>query len=58
MRHAYAGHTVTLRGEGCASVEGIATGVDASGALVLETRHGRQKVVSGEVSLRPAPVLT
>ena len=58
LRHAYAGHTVTLRAEGCASVEGIATGVDASGALVLETRHGRQKVVSGEVSLRPAPVLT
>ena len=58
LRHAYAGHNVILTGEGSTSVEGIATGVDASGALLLQTRHGRQKVVSGEVSLRPAPVLT
>ncbi len=58
LRHAHAGRLVTLTAEGRTSVEGIATRVDASGALLLETSHGMQAVVSGEVSLRAAPVLT
>ena len=57
-RHAYAGRKVTLTSEGRTTAEGVATCVDATGALLLETRHGTQKVLSGELSLRPAPVLT
>lgn len=57
-RHAYAGRKVTLTSEGRTTAEGIACGVDATGALLLETGFGRKKVVSGELSLRPAPMLT
>ena len=32
--------------------EGVATGIDAGGALLLETPLGRQRVLSGDLSLR------
>lgn len=36
-------------------LEGTARGVDADGALLLDTSSGRQRVFSGEVSLRLSP---
>jgi BirA family biotin operon repressor/biotin-[acetyl-CoA-carboxylase] ligase len=33
--------------------QGIARGVDASGALLLHTAHGVQRITSAEVSVRP-----
>ncbi len=36
-----------------AATRGIARGIDGSGALLVETRDGLQKLVSGEVSVRP-----
>jgi BirA family biotin operon repressor/biotin-[acetyl-CoA-carboxylase] ligase len=36
-------------------VQGIAAGVDATGALLLRTRQGVQRVTSSEVSVRPQP---
>ena len=41
-------------------VQGVAQGVDASGALLLHTAQGVQRVTSSEVSVRPqsAPVVT
>lgn len=44
---------VELR-DGARVMRGIARGVDADGALLLETDGGRQRIVSGDVSLRPA----
>jgi BirA family transcriptional regulator, biotin operon repressor / biotin---[acetyl-CoA-carboxylase] ligase len=37
---------------GDATLRGIARGIDASGALLVETPRGLQKVVAGEVSVR------
>ena len=34
---------------------GLARGVDASGALLVQTAVGVQKITSSEVSVRPAP---
>jgi BirA family biotin operon repressor/biotin-[acetyl-CoA-carboxylase] ligase len=34
-------------------LEGLARGVDADGALLLEADGGRRRIVSGEVSIRP-----
>ena len=51
-RHAFAGQPVVLSGENMAALEGIATGADASGALLLDTTQGVVTVVSGELSLR------
>ena len=43
------------RGVVCSdSLSGIARGIDAQGALLLETAQGLQKISSAEVSVRPA----
>jgi biotin-(acetyl-CoA carboxylase) ligase len=34
------------------SLEGIERGVDDAGYLLIETAHGIQRVISGDVSLR------
>jgi BirA family biotin operon repressor/biotin-[acetyl-CoA-carboxylase] ligase len=34
---------------------GLARGIDATGALLVEAAQGLRKFVSGEVSVRPAP---
>ncbi len=39
---------------GEATLRGIARGIDASGALLIETPQGLQKILSGEVTVRPA----
>jgi len=40
-----------LQGE--RTLEGLARGVDADGALLLDAGDGRQRILSGEVSVRP-----
>ena len=52
-RNAYAGERVAILAEGAAPVEGRCAGVDADGALLLDTESGLRRIVSGEVSLRP-----
>jgi len=51
-RHAFEGRTIHLLSDHAAPVEGICRGVDADGALLLETPSGLQRFISGEVSLR------
>jgi BirA family biotin operon repressor/biotin-[acetyl-CoA-carboxylase] ligase len=51
-RHAYTGRLVRLLAEGAAPVEGRCAGVDADGALLLETDSGVRRMLSGELSLR------
>ena len=51
--HAYQGAMVELTG--ARSVFGRVVGVDAEGALCLQTDHGHQRFHGGEVSLRPPP---
>ncbi len=50
--NAHAGERVVILAEGAAPVEGRCAGVDADGALLLETTSGLRRIVSGEVSLR------
>jgi BirA family biotin operon repressor/biotin-[acetyl-CoA-carboxylase] ligase len=52
QRHAFADCPVRLLDEVSPPRTGICRGVDAQGALLLETTAGLQHVVSGEVSLR------
>ena len=54
-RHAWQDQALVLSGEAAAPLSGIARGVDASGALLFETNTGLQRIISGELSLRPAP---
>ena len=51
--HAHQNRTVCLHSGSAEPVCGIALGVDAQGALLLETPGGVQAFHSGEVSLRP-----
>jgi BirA family biotin operon repressor/biotin-[acetyl-CoA-carboxylase] ligase len=39
--------------QGGQALEGVARGVDGDGALLLEAPGGRQRILSGEVSVRP-----
>lgn len=52
MRHAFEGQSVRLLSDFSAPVEGCCRGVDADGALLLETTDGLRRIISGEVSLR------
>ncbi len=52
---AYIGQEVSLQSPG-ETVSGVMRGVDASGALLLETANGLHTFHSGEVSLRPKVV--
>ena len=54
IRHALSGRAVRLLSDFSQPLEGICRGVDVDGALLLETRDGVQRIISGEVSLRPA----
>jgi BirA family biotin operon repressor/biotin-[acetyl-CoA-carboxylase] ligase len=51
---AYDGARVRVISEFAVPVEGICMGVDVDGALLLETAVCVQRIVSGDVSLRPA----
>jgi BirA family biotin operon repressor/biotin-[acetyl-CoA-carboxylase] ligase len=52
--NAYAGLPVRVISEFAVPVEGICMGVDVDGALLLETAVCVQRIISGDVSLRPA----
>lgn len=52
--NAYAGAPVRVISEFSVPVEGICVGVDVDGALMLETSVCVQRILSGDVSLRPA----
>lgn len=51
--NAHAGKQVQILGPGIV-LEGQCRGVDADGALLLETDRGVERIISGDVSLRPA----
>lgn len=51
-RHAHAGQSVRILAEGAEPIEGCCVGIDADGALLLETAAGVRRIVSGDVSLR------
>lgn len=51
-RNAHAGQLVSILAEGAAPLEGRCAGVDADGALLLDSATGVHRIVSGEVSLR------
>jgi BirA family biotin operon repressor/biotin-[acetyl-CoA-carboxylase] ligase len=50
--HAYTQQPVRMLMPDGREIEGMASGVAADGALLVETRHGLQRFASGEVSLR------
>lgn len=52
-RHAHQGSPVRLLDEHQPPQEGICRGADVDGALLLETSAGVQRILAGEVSLRP-----
>jgi len=54
-RHAYQGRPVTLSSGDGRAMTGVAAGVAADGALLLQTARGLERVVSGELSLRAGP---
>lgn len=51
-RHVHAGRMVRILADGADAIEGRALGVDADGALLLDTAIGVKRIVSGDVSLR------
>ena len=51
--HAYQGSAVAIIDRGVTIDEGIAAGVDDTGALLLDRAGGRVAIVAGDVSLRP-----
>ncbi len=51
-RHAHQGKAVTLSSGGDQVVTGRVAGVAEDGALLLETAHGMERFVSGDLSLR------
>ena len=53
-RHLFQGQAVQLLSDFAPPVVGICHGVDVDGALLLETSAGVERVISGEISLRPA----
>jgi BirA family transcriptional regulator, biotin operon repressor / biotin---[acetyl-CoA-carboxylase] ligase len=52
--HAWQGLPVRVVDDGQALLSGICLGVDDDGCLLLETDAGLERVLSGDVSLRPA----
>ena len=55
QRHAWQGLAVQVLGDGAEPLVGICLGADDDGALLLETAAGVQRILSGDVSLRPVP---
>lgn len=51
--HAHEGKQVRMVENGSTIAEGIALGIDARGALMLQTAQGQQTFYTGDVSLRP-----
>lgn len=55
--HVYQDQPVCLYRDFAPPLEGLCRGVANDGALLLETAQGVQRIISGEVSLRPQPSL-
>jgi BirA family biotin operon repressor/biotin-[acetyl-CoA-carboxylase] ligase len=55
-RHAYSDTAVQISSGFAPPRQGMCRGVDHDGALLLETSDGLERVLSGEVSLRPLPL--
>jgi BirA family biotin operon repressor/biotin-[acetyl-CoA-carboxylase] ligase len=55
VQNAFADQPVSLRLDKGQTRDGICRGVDADGALRLETASGCERVLAGDVSLRPRP---
>jgi BirA family biotin operon repressor/biotin-[acetyl-CoA-carboxylase] ligase len=57
--HAWHLHTVDVLHADGSRLQGVVAGIDADGALLLHTPGGRQRILSGDVSLRAAaaPIL-
>jgi len=53
QRHAWQGQTVQILGDAALAATGICLGTDDDGALLLETASGVERILSGDVSLRP-----
>lgn len=51
-RHAFQGSNVRITGGG-EDIEGICSGVTERGELLIKTEKGTQRVITGDVSLRP-----
>lgn len=54
QRNAWQGQAVQILAEAAAPLSGICLGVDADGALLLQTSAGLERIFSGDVSLRRA----
>jgi BirA family biotin operon repressor/biotin-[acetyl-CoA-carboxylase] ligase len=54
-RHAWQGMPVQILGGDAEPLVGVCLGADDDGALLLETAAGVQRILSGDVSLRPVP---
>ena len=54
IRHAFQDRAVHLLSDFSEPIAGICRGVDVDGALLLETEAGPQRIISGELTLRPA----
>ncbi len=52
--HAWQLRSVEVLNADGSTTHGVAAGIDAGGALLLETPGGRRRLLSGDVSLRPA----
>jgi BirA family biotin operon repressor/biotin-[acetyl-CoA-carboxylase] ligase len=52
-RHIHHGRSVRLLADDAEDVVGICLGVDADGALLLDSGRGRRRFIGGEISLRP-----
>lgn len=52
-RHAYQGRAVQMIADLAPRLLGTCRGVDSDGALLLETAAGVERIISGEISLRP-----
>lgn len=53
QRHVWQGQAVRILGEAEPPLVGTCLGVDEDGALLLDTAAGKQRIYSGDVSLRP-----
>jgi BirA family biotin operon repressor/biotin-[acetyl-CoA-carboxylase] ligase len=53
-RHAWCGQPVRVQAAHAEAIEGSCAGVDADGALLLDTAGGRRRILAGDVSLRLA----
>ena len=52
--HVWQGHPVNVLRDGCVEMSGRCLGADIDGALLIDTTHGIERCLSGDLSLREA----